>query len=96
MNGNQGECAVHIDPVLMAGEYVNAFRVFQDSEREWFLDFLVISHAVRQGRVVSRLRVPVELLQPLQQGISGVLEHLGVVSPQEKIMGLLRPVEGLN
>jgi len=36
------------------------------------------------------------LLQPLQQGLRGVLEHLGVVSPQEKIRGLLRPVESLN
>jgi len=93
---NSGECSIHMDPALAAGKYANAFRVVRDGEREWFIDFLVVSHADRAGRLVSRTRVALEMLQPLQQGLRGVLEELGVVEPQEGFQGLLGASGSLN
>lgn len=67
---------VVVPPEKLAGDYANAFRVFRDSNREWFLDFLVYSATDQTATVIARVRVLEEFLPVLRDRLGQVLSEI--------------------
>ena len=73
------DCPVTVPLDQQLGLYANAFRMVQDSEQEWFLDFLVCEG--RQATVVSRVRVRGECLPLIRERLGVTLGEAPVDFP---------------
>jgi hypothetical protein len=70
----------HVEPDASFGEYANSFRVLDDGGgSEVLLDFCVYSGRDNRARVVSRIRVPLELLQVIRDRITSDLRASGLI-----------------
>jgi len=73
------DCPVTVPPDKQLGDYANAFRMVQDSDMEWFLDFLVCEG--HQATVVSRVRVRGEFLPFIRERLGATLGEAPVDFP---------------
>lgn len=60
------------------GEYANSFRVLSDGGSEVLLDFCVYSGRDHKARVVTRVRVPLDLLAVIRDRIASDLKASGL------------------
>lgn len=72
------DCPVMIPPEKIAGDYANAFRVFRDSNREWFLDFLVYSVTDNRATLIARVRVLEEFLPVLRDRLGQAMQEIPI------------------
>ena len=62
------ECPVALSSEQTEGEFVNAFRIVQDTNSDWFLDFLYYNGL--EAVVVSRIRVQGVFLNTMKERLS--------------------------
>lgn len=70
------ECSVTIDEDLLIGEQANAFRIIEDSEGVYMLDFVIYSHHENVAKVVARIRCDDTFLATVRNTLSQRLEEI--------------------
>jgi hypothetical protein len=58
--------------------FANAFRVVQDSQNEWFLDFLIYSEEDQAAVTVARIRVHEEFLMLVRNRLRETLGEIPI------------------
>jgi|GEM_PF-4721251 len=70
--------SVSVESAVKFGQFANAFRVVEEVGPDCLLDFMIYSAAEDAARVVARIRVRRDFLEPIRQSLGdAILEFDG-------------------
>jgi len=83
------ECSVTIEEDLLIGEQANAFRIIDDSEGVYMLDFVIYSHHENVAKVIARIRCDEIFLGTVMDTISQKLEDISNLDKDSKMVRVI-------